>query len=61
MADGVDTQELHSILEETLKITKQNSQNISELAEIIKTNSEETKQAIRELATIIAQVNAKVA
>ena len=61
MADGVDTQELHSILEETLKITKQNSQNISELAEIVKANSEETKQAIRELATIIAQVNAKVA
>ena len=61
MADGVDTQELHSILEETLKITKQNSQHISELAEIVKANSEETKQAIRELATIIAQVNAKVA
>ena len=54
MADGVDTQELHSILKETLKITKQNSQNISELAEIVKANSEETKQAIRELATIIA-------
>ena len=61
MADEVDTQELHSILEETLKITKQNSQHISELAEIVKANSEETKQAIRELATIIAQVNAKVA
>ena len=61
MADGVDTQGLHSILEETLKITKQNSQHISELAEIVKANSEETKQAIRELATIIAQVNAKVA
>lgn len=61
MADGVDTQELHSILEETLKITKQNSQHISELAEIVKANSKETKQAIRELATIIAQVNAKVA
>ena len=61
MVDGVDTQALHSILEETLKITKQNSQNISELAEIVKANSEGTKQAIRELATIIAQVNAKVA
>ena len=61
MAAGVDAQELHSILEKTLKITKQNSQNISELAEIVKANSEETKQAIRELATIIAQVNAKVA
>ena len=61
MAAGVDAQELHNILEETLKITKQNSQNISELAEIVKANSEETKQAIRELATIIAQVNAKVA
>ena len=61
MAAGVDAQELRSILEKTLKITKQNSQNISELAEIVKANSEETKQAIRELATIIAQVNAKVA
>ena len=57
----VDIQELHNILEETLKITKQNSKNIAELAQIVKTNSEETKQAIRELATIVAQVNSKVA
>lgn len=57
----VDIQELHNILEETLKITKQNSKNIAELAQIVKANSEETKQAIRELATIVAQVNSKVA
>ena len=57
----VDIQGLHNILEETLKITKQNSKNIAELAQIVKANSEETKQAIRELATIVAQVNSKVA
>ena len=56
-----DIQELHNILEETLKITKQNSKNIAELAQIVKANNEETKQAIRELATIVAQVNSKVA
>ena len=40
----VDIQGLHNILEETLKITKQNSKNIAELAQIVKANSEETKQ-----------------
>ena len=52
MADG---QELRDILEETLKITMQNSKDISELAKIVKANSEETKQAIRELAPIICR------